>query len=221
MKLLIKFPTRGRRSKFFNVLKKYELFLSKEVEYQFLITMDEDDKEMNNTEVIEILKTFNNLSFFYGNSKSKVEAVNNDIDKVKDWDILLLASDDMIPVEKNYDKIIIDEMKKEFSDTDGVLFFHDGFVKNKVNTLSILGKKYFDRFNYIYYPEYLSTYCDNEFTEVADILHKQKYINKIIIRHEHPDHGFGSRDFVHYNNMLNEKHDSSLFLKRKKDNFNL
>jgi hypothetical protein len=221
MKLLIKFPTRNRRDKFLPVLKKYSNFLSKKNDVHFLITMDEDDLQMNNDSVKDVLKTYNNLSFFYGDSKTKIEAVNKDLDKIQDWDIVLLASDDMIPVVRDYDDIIIENMKKYYSDTDGVLWFNDGYQGDKLNTLSILGKKYYDRFEYIYNPEYKSVWCDNEFMSVANILNKQTYIKDIIIKHEHPDYGFGKRDDIHINNLKNESTDRNLFNKRKLNNFGL
>jgi hypothetical protein len=46
-----------------------------------------------------------------GLSKSKIDAVNRDINEYKKhWDIVLLASDDMIPQIKGYDNIIRDNM---------------------------------------------------------------------------------------------------------------
>ena len=75
--------------------------------------------------------------------------------------IVLLASDDMIPMEKGFDNIIIDKMKNYYPDTDGVLWFNDGYQGDKLNTLCILGKKYYDRFGYIYNPEYISVLSDN------------------------------------------------------------
>jgi len=221
MKLLIKFPTRNRKTKFLTTLRKYYNFLSKKNDVTFLITIDEDDLEMNNDFVNEILNTYDNLIYFYGDSKTKIEAVNKDLDKIKDWDIVLLASDDMIPVAKGYDDIIINEMKTNFPDTDGVLWFNDGYQGNKLNTLSILGKKYFERFGYIYYPEYKSVWCDNEFMSVANILGKQKYFDNIIIKHEHPDWGFGNRDQIHNINFKNESSDKLVFNKRKSTNFDL
>ena len=220
MKLLIKFPTRNRRNKFLNVLKIYHNFLSKNYDVQFLITMDEDDLEMNNDLVREVLNQYKNLIYFYGNSKTKIEAINADIEKVTDWDILLLASDDMIPKTKNYDEIIVNKMIENFSDTDGVLWFNDGNRKD-INTLSILGKKYYERFNYIYNPKYKSTWCDNEFTDVANLLGKQKYFDEIIIKHEHPDWGFGGRDNIHVQNFQNESYDKEVYMKNKSTNFGL
>jgi hypothetical protein len=220
MRLLIKFPTRGRREKFFSVLDKYYSHLSDLDNTTFLISLDKDDTQMNNTEVDNKLKGYKNLKYFYGSSKNKVDAVNRDINKINDWDIVLLASDDMIPQIEGYDELIRNEMSKTYSDTDGVLWFNDGNRKD-LNTLCILGKKYYKRFNYIYNPEYKSTWCDNEFTEVGNILKKQKFIDQIIIKHEHPDWGFGSRDDIHRLNLENENYDKSVYFKNKVMNFGL
>lgn len=219
MKILIKFPTRGRKNKFFNVLKKYHKLLDNINNVKFLITCDLDDSEMNNELTNEIISTFENTEIIFGNSKSKIDAVNRDLENYHDWDIVLLASDDMIPQVKGYDRIIVEKMNENFPDTDGVLWFNDGNQKRNLNTLSILGKKYYDRFKYIYFPEYKSTWCDNEFMDVANILGKQKYFDDVIIRHEHPDWGFGGRDLIHKGNLDNEPFDKTLYISRKKFNF--
>jgi hypothetical protein len=221
MKILVKFPTRGRTFKFFNVLKTYQTMCDDLSNMIFLITLDNDDKLMNNPDVINILKTFENIKYIYGDSKSKIDAVNRDMETETDWDILLLASDDMIPKIKGYDTIIRNQMSKLYPDTDGVLWFNDGHQGNKLNTLCILGKKYYQRFNYIYQPEYKSLWADNEFMDVANLLGKQTYFPEIIIKHEHPDIGFGSRDTIHLDNSKNDYFDRNLYLKRKLINFEL
>jgi len=221
MKLLIKFPTRNRKIKFLNVLRKYQNFLSKKNDVKFIITMDSDDSEMDDQLVKDVLNSYDNLEYYYGDSKTKVEAVNKDIEKISDWDILILASDDMIPIVKNYDEIIINKMKEIYPDTDGVLWFNDGYQGNKLNTLSIVGRKYYDRFGYIYYPGYKSVWCDNEFMSVAEYLNKQTYFAETIIKHEHPDYGFNMRDEIHILNSKNESEDRKLFETRKKTNFEL
>ena len=137
MKILVKFPTRGRTFKFLNVLKNYQTMCDDLSNMSFLITLDNDDKLMNNPDVIDILKTFKNIKYVYGDSKSKIEAVNRDMETETDWDILLLASDDMIPKVKGYDTIIRNKMKNTYPDTDGVLWFNDGHQGNKLNTLCI------------------------------------------------------------------------------------
>ena len=176
MKLLIKFPTRNRKNKFFKVLRQYQNLCEDLDNTYFLITLDNDDESMNSSDVEDIFNTFKNIKVVYGTSNSKIHAVNRDIELVNDWDIVLLASDDMTPKVKGYDNIIRNKMKEFYSDTDGILWFNDGHMGNKLNTLCILGKKYYDRFGYIYYPEYKSVWSDNEFMDVANILKKQTYI---------------------------------------------
>jgi hypothetical protein len=221
MKLLIKFPTRGRKQKFFKVFNHYQNLCEDLDNTYFLVTLDNDDEDMKLSEVEEMLNTFKNVKVIYGDSTSKIHAVNRDIEMINDWDIFLLASDDMIPKVKGYDNIIRNKMKEFYPDTDGILWFNDGHQENRLNTLCILGKKYYDRFGYIYYPEYKSVWCDNEFMMVGDLLEKQTYFDEVIIEHEHPDWGFGGKDSIHIKNVENETHDKNLFLNRQSNKFYL
>jgi len=221
MKLLIKFPTRNRKNKFFKVLKQYQNLCEDFDNTFFLITLDNDDETMNPSEVGNIFGTFKNVKVVYGNSNSKIHAINRDIELVDEWDIVLLASDDMTPKVKGYDNIIRNRMKEYYPDTDGILWFNDGHQGNKLNTLSILGKKYYDRFGYIYQPEYKSVWSDNEFMMVGNLLGRQTYLDEVIIEHEHPDWGYGNRDIIHQINSQNESHDRNLFVSRKNNNFYL
>lgn len=185
MKLLIKFPSRGRPGKFMKVFNMYRNMLSGKRDVSFLLSFDEDDATMNNTGIRNWLKSLGpKAHIHFGHSKTKIEACNADLDKAPEFDIILLASDDMIPVQEGYDDIICSDMEKHFPDTDGVLWYNDGLVGKKLNTLSIMGKKYFDRFGYMYHPEYESVYCDNEFMECSLMLGKCEYIDNVIVKHE-------------------------------------
>ncbi len=219
MKLLIKFPTMGRSNKFLNVLKKYYDFLDDKTT-KIIVSCDTDDVDMNQPHIKEVLSSYDNVKVCYGENKSKIEAINANLDG-DSFDIVLLASDDMVPIKKGFDTIIKQKMVEHYPDTDGVLWFNDGYKGNKLNTLCILGKKYYDRFNYIYHPKYISVWCDNEFMMVGNILRKQTYFNMVIIQHQHPDWGYGNRDTIHNLNVKNEKHDRELFNKRKLMNFDL
>lgn len=221
MKLLVKFPTRNRKNKFFKVLRQYQNLCEDLDNTYFLITLDNDDESMNPSNVEGIFNTFKNVKVIYGTSNSKIHAVNRDIELVNDWDIVLLASDDMTPKVKGYDNIIRNKMKEFYSDTDGILWFNDGFQGEKLNTLCVLGKKYYERFNYIYHPDYKSCWSDNEFMEVGKILKKQTYIDSVIIKHEHPDWGYGNRDQIHTNNINDYQYDLEVYNRRKEINFEL
>jgi len=220
--LLIKFPTRGRCEKFFEVLDKYISFLEDKENYKVVISCDIDDSTMNNLEVKKRVGNYENVEIHYSPNKSKIEAVNANMDSQNEYDIILLASDDMIPVEKGFDRIIKDNMRKYFPDTDGVVWFNDGYQEDRLNTLCILGKKYYERFNYIYHPAYKSLWCDNEFTHVSQKLKRQVYIDKIIIRHEHPaSNNSIIEDELYEKNLKLDSKDRMTYERRKKENFGL
>lgn len=183
MKILIKFPTRGRFSKAVDVLTKYVTMADNMDNIKIVVSVDDDDTTVD----INAFKSIHdNIDVFVGKRCTKIEAINRNIPDPSTFDILLLTSDDMIPVVNGYDKIIRDSMEQFYPDTDGVLFFNDGFTSNKLNTLVICGSEYYKRFDYIYYPEYKSFYCDNEFTDEAYRLNRQTYMDYTIIKHEHP-----------------------------------
>lgn len=219
--LLIKFPTRGRPEKFFPVLDLYYTYLSGKISYQFVITCDKDDDSMNCSSVIERLKKYENLFFYFGDSKTKIEACNADLQNHGDFEVLLLASDDMIPRVVGYDAYILEDMRRYFPDSDGLLHYDEGHAKTRVATLPVIGKKFYDRFGYIYHPAYISFYCDNEMTEVAKILDVYVYIEHLLIEHVHPDYFPIEEDELYKRNNVFVGRDQGVFFARKERNFDL
>lgn len=217
MRLLIKFPTRNRVKVFKDTFQKYYDRSSKQHPIQFLITMDADDNSMNNQDIRDYFDSFPcPIKYCYGNSKSKIEAVNANLEG-EDFDILLLASDDMVPCQQDYDSIIITKMQEHYPDLDGVLHFNDGRVGSGLNTLSIMGKKMYDRFGYIYHPDYKSLWCDNEFHEVTQAMGKVTYIDHVIIKHGWTD-VTGNDHLARRNNALYDR-DRQMFLARQAKGF--
>lgn len=217
MKILFKYPTRGRPEWFKQTLEKYYNLMSVEFPFQFIITMDLNDPTMNNPQMKQYLDSKKNLKYYYGNHSSKIAAVNDNLKGV-DFDILVLVSDDMEPVVKNYDQIIVETMLHYFPDTDGALHFNDGlYGKDKTITLSILGRKMYERFGYIYHPSYKSEWCDNEFTDEVYALGKVFYSPAVIIKHNWG--GGRAKDETYIRNNALKVGDRANYEKRKKLNF--
>jgi hypothetical protein len=217
-KILFKFPIRERKDKFFLTLDKYYRLMTGS-NFEFVITLDNNDKKLNTQEVRKKLDTYKNLTYHYGDNSTKIEACNADIPQ-SNWDILVLVSDDMIPQQKGYDDIIRKNMSEYFPDTDGVLWYNDGSPNARnLNTLSILGREYYNRFEYIYHPDYKSFWCDLEFQNVAHEQHKQIFINKCIIRHEHPSWGYGVSDELFNSRKNDAEYDKDLYYKRQAMNY--
>jgi hypothetical protein len=192
------------------MLDLYYAKLSKQTPYTFVISCDVDDATMNNETVIKKLQQYPHLHYYFGNSATKVASYNADMDKHQDWDIVLVVSDDMEPVVQNYDLIIAQKMTQYFPDYDGILSFHDGYVGSQVNTYPIIGKKYYDRFNYIYAPCYQSLWCDNELTVISKILKKEKICKECIIRRNNATKN---------NEDVEISSDSTTYIQRRESNF--
>ena len=214
MNILIKYPTRNRLKQSIEVLTKYVSFANDMTKIKIIVSIDEDDNEcISNKD--KYLDIHENIEVCIGTSNGKVHAINRDIPDTSTFDILLLASDDMVPIVKGYDAIIRDSMEQFYPDTDGVLFFNDGYVGYRTNTLVICGSKYYNRFGYIYCPEYKSLFCDNEFTNEANRLGKQTYLDNVIIKHEHPANISTEKTDELY--TLNDKHyqeDEKTYMRR-------
>lgn len=224
-KILAKLPTRSRPEIFLKVLNEYHAMCMNLQDTFFLVTCDNNDETMTD-EVIaraEAISTYGNIKVCRGDSKTKIEAVNADFDKIperfQDWDIVFVISDDMEVDKMGWDEIIRGEMKENAPDTDFQLWFYDGFQK-RINTIAILGRKYYERFNFIYDPEYKSLFCDNTATEIAQILGKIKFIDTVICRHMHPAWGNGRNlDPLYIKNEAYWHEDEKTYNRHKANNF--
>lgn len=208
--IIVKFPTRERPEKFFSTLEKYRTLESGRHTVRYVITCDADDATMNNPAVIARLDGCDRLRYRFGKSASKIEACNADMDLAGDgWDILVLASDDMIPHVNGWDDVIAHHMQGK-----DAIWLYDGYAKS-VCTLSIMSRAVYLKQGYIYNPEYKSFACDNEWTWVMGL----KRIDQVIIRHIHGMHGRGPVDNLYKKNAAHIQHDRELYERRRKEGF--
>ena len=216
MRILFKYPTYGRPVQFQKTLGLYYEKM-KNKNNSFLITMNEDDISMNNKQTIEFLESHPNLIYKFGHHKTKIEAFNADMQGM-DFDILVVISDDMIPIVNGYDEIIRVDMINHFPDLNGGLHYNDGIQGPNICTLTIMGRQLYDYFGYVYHPSYKSFYCDREYTEVLKIQNKLFYSPHIIIRHKHKGDDF---DETYRKNIKTLKQDMEVYNERRAKGFPL
>lgn len=172
MKFLFKFASRGRPESFKYTLTEHLKCLSNKNEYKFIFTFDNDDLTMKNDDIISFIKSLNiNHEIFYGENKTKIQAYNANLEN-QDFDVLVLLQDDMLPCLKDYDILICEIMETNPNGLDTTIHFNTSRWANLLDIWCVMGKKYYDRFNYIYHPDYKSIACDNEYTEVAKMLNR-------------------------------------------------
>jgi len=175
--ILITFPTRSRPQKFLETLELWE-----HPEVKIAITIDRDDATMNNAQMLADLRERGH-DVQIMSPQGKIAAMNYGV-KERDWDLLFVAQDDLEP-RRRYVQETLRLWDKHFGEsTDGVLHLNDGFRHDYLNTIVIIGRQYFDRFGYIYHPQYRSLFADNEYTDVSTHLRRVVRISKRIIVHE-------------------------------------
>ena len=200
MNLLIKIPTHKRD--FNKWLPSYLNNITNSAT-RILISVDHGD----NTPIPEEFQNNPIITIVRGYSNGKISAINRDINEYEGyWDIILVGSDDMYPQMKGFDQIIINDMSRFYPDKDGCLWYdtedNQAELKNRyrreikhgtreflqkwICMMPVMGKTYYNRFNYVYHPSYRSFSCDNEQTAVAVGLNKMQYVHTRIVKHMHP-----------------------------------
>lgn len=216
MRFVIKYPTRGRPAQFIRMMQKYRSMLSRHHPVRFVVSVDEDDLMMKSNQVTNYLRRQRDTQVFWGHSKGKIQAVNANFDQLGDYDVLILASDDMVPQVRHYDLIIERMMKAKFPGMDGCLHFSDGLNPNGLNTMPIAGRKLLDSWGYIYHPAYISEWCDNEFQEVTERDGKVHKCETVLFKHDWMRDG---ADATHARNAGFSSADHQTFLRRKAAGF--
>ncbi len=225
LKILFKFPTRGRWKKANEALSNITEMVNNKKDYRIALTIDDDDTRFVSNNPIPISLLNKNHFFIQGTSKSKIDAFNRGMEECgDDWDILIAMSDDMRFQVKGFDDIIRAGMDGHFPDLDGMLHYNDGHQRDNVITMSIMGRKYYERTGYIYHPDYKSLWCDVEATDVAKMLGKYVYLGdeQILFDHLHPAWGKAENDQQYKNSESHWEEDKKTYLRRRYElNFDL
>jgi len=222
-KLIVKFPSRNRPAKFRDILDNYTSRISGKHEVRFVISMDTDDETMNNDEIKNYLESLRDsgidLVYYYGDSKTKVEACNADLAGEK-GDVIMLISDDMVLQQDNYDDIILSDFAKHLPNFDGGIKYHDGLRDDALMTLPVIGWNFYEKLGYIYNPEYTSVFCDTEQTSVLMILNKLVVSETCIAKHDWTPQPFDELHARNENAQMYDK-DGHIFYKNRLTNFNV
>lgn len=211
MKILYNFASRSRPSAFFETLESIAA-LSESDDYFVALKLDNDDPKIDDYR--KQLPYYPKVTVYPGLSNSKIHAINRDIPK-EGWDILVNISDDQRFLIKGFDNII-----REHMEPDCFLHFPDSFKGEKLCTMSIMDRAYFDRTGTVYHPAYESLWADDEAMEVAKILGRYKFVNISIFDHLHYSNGKATKDALYRRNDT-YKVDRIIFNQRKGRNFDL
>ncbi len=133
--------------------------------------------------------------------------------------VIIAIADDFSPPQ-NWDQELLNLPVPNWIDGEWVVHTEDGYVHN-IAVLSILTRKRFERYGYLFYPLYESMFTDTEFTEVAyrdGVVIQAKHL---LFEHMHPDCRKRPRDNFDNNHSSKERWNRGemLFNYRRASNF--
>lgn len=221
MKILIKLATRSRPNKFVKCIQNIRQTTIGD--YHVLVSADTDDRSMNNLQMQKFLKSFPKVSIHYGEHNCKIEAINRDIEKVPQWDILVNMSDDFQITYRGWDKVLIHRVTAQWPGSlDWFAHFSDGYVHDRLPTISIMGRAYYDRDGYIYHRAYKSFSCDAEAWYVALARGRHCYFHDKLFKHNHPANNRTLKSDILYRVNANHSGDDvKTYFERLNNDFDL
>lgn len=147
VQILFKLATRGNPDGFIKLIYGITEKLADKENYKILVSADKDDETMYNPKVLNTVKRFvqsGKVVMCYDYSKSKIDAINRDMELMTNWDILVNLSDNMPMPEFRFDEKIKEKYFYEYPDLNGKINYSVGS-----DDVIVIGKKCYDAQGYI------------------------------------------------------------------------
>jgi glycosyltransferase involved in cell wall biosynthesis len=206
-------PSRERAEKSYRVTHDW---ISKAVTpVELIVSIDDNDPQRG-----EYLRLYSQADPFTtrvisNNNRSAVDAINRAAEEAK-GNIFIVVSDDTECCSDWSHKIMQAVSGRE----DYVLRVDDG-IQRWIVTAPIIDRVYYNRFGYVYNPEYQHQFVDTEFTHVAQLLGKIIRRDDILFRHLHYSKGLTPKDNVYHRSDATLTQGCRTYLRRFKESFGL
>lgn len=197
-------PSRSRPEQAYQAASNWLAKAGCNIEY--ILSLDIDDPKLD--------KYHPSVNIRRNKNKSAIDAINYAAQKCT-GDILVVMSDDF-DCSDNWALKIIQQTQDK---TDWIAKTWDG-IQKWIITMPIMDRTYYNRFGYIYYPEYLHMFCDTELTCVADLTGRKINLD-IPFTHNHYSTGKSVKDEVSIKADATWNQGERLFVERARRNFDL
>lgn len=205
-------PTRNRPEKALSTVRKWLSNADKTENIEYLLSIDNDDK--SDYSIFETIGDEFDVDAYIWQTpnKSAIQAINI-CAEVCTGNILIVVSDDFDCIP-HWDTLLLKELAGK---EDFLLKTDDGLQKTLV-TLPIMDRKYYERFGYIYHPDYLHMHADEEMTIIALML--GRYIKSdLLFPHLHYTTGAMQMDDINVKNNATWAHGQATLDRRSLNNF--
>lgn len=184
--------------------------LSDKGSVEYILSVDSSDPTLKDYE-----RLFKDERILVNDNKSAIEAINYAA-TIATGNIIVVMSDDFDCPDK-WDELLLTALEGK---EDFVVKTSDG-CQPWIITLPILDRKYYDRYGYVYNPEFLHLFSDTEMTHVGHLL--GRVINlPIVFSHHHYTQVHGHKfDDVNAKNDKTWAQGEAVYLKNLKENFGI
>jgi len=200
-------PSRGRAERAREVATKW--INSAGVDVEYIISVDIDDPKLKDYD-----RLFKDHIILTGQNRSAIDAINSAA-AISTCRIIVVMSDDFDCPENWGDQLI----KLTTGKSDWIAKTYDG-IQKWIITLPIMDREYYNRFGYVYHPEYRHMFCDTEMTCVADLTGRKIEL-PIKFSHDHYSTGRTKKDAINERADKTWEQGEKLFIERYKNNFGL
>ncbi len=214
-------PSRGRARQAYDTMNRW---IAKSVykDIQYIFSLDNDDRQLNFYRSF-LSRAVGNITpeIVIDNNRNLVQAIQKVKPEMINGQIIIVVSDDF-DCPQDWDKELLSAIddREEFA-----IKVNDGISKsdNPIMMLPILSKKLFDRLGYIYYPEYIGMYADNDLFEVCDKLGAMIHAPHLLFQHNHWINGKSRKDETHqrHDNPLSWSLGKKILAERRQRNFDI
>jgi hypothetical protein len=212
MKISIIYPTR-RATHAMSVLLTWMLAAIYENDLEWIVSIDTDDCKLNKRYYDDIA-LMKNVSLCINDNRSVVDAINNAAN-IAVGDVFIVISDDF-GCNKAWDVDLFHALNGK---SDYCVKTQDG-LQPTLMTLPIMDRVYYERFGYIYHPDYRHMHSDQEMTAVAHMLGKAITL-PLLFPHNHYTTGNFVKDKITIRNNSTWQQGEKLFNERLKTNFGI
>jgi len=209
-------PSRGRCHPSWECMNLWVESCSSHNDVEYIMSLDSDDYE-NYMDLVENTIGHADFRVVVNPNENVVQALNKGAEEAT-GDILIYVSDDF-ECPQNWDVVIQEAVQGK---DDWVLHVNDG-IQQDTATISILSRKYYERFGRIYHSGYISMWVDPDFTCEAEAL--GKLIKRMDITFKHNHYMFGGlpydATYAKENSGKAWTHGEKLFYERQARNFDI
>lgn len=205
-------PSRGRPQQAFETARKWRDRADNN--FQYLLSIDNSD--IYKPEYIKSFESYGETGLMIcSDNKSVIEAINLAAYEYSRGDLLIVISDDF-DCPNHWDTLLLKAVRGY---EDFLLKTQDGNQPTLI-TLPIMDRAYYNRFGYIYNPEYKHMYADTEMTEVGHILGRV-IASDLLFEHKHYSIGKSQFDHIYEKNNQTYQQGEEVYNRRKAMNFGL